>query len=322
MVGGIGGLRLVLLASVSLLIFATSAAVGGSVTGVATSVFSAAFPLIPLSLGAAVVISAGEIDLSVAGAISMYGTLILLMSTAGLSPALALPSSLCLACAVGFLIGCLVVRFRVPSLVATLGVGMVCAGVALLFDGIVGRRAATAIAGGDVAHAVRTVPQAYQLGLFQLTGLWAGAAGATAIGWRYFTLSALRHLAVGMNRNAASLAALPVNRIRFQSFVGSSLLAWLTAMLLMIGFQGGGWNPGSGRGLELIAIVIAVLGGTRITGGWFDPIGLMVASVLWVSLSQLQYVVPGLGPETQLLFTGTMVVLVAIAQSRKAARNE
>lgn len=296
---------------------AASIAIDASPRGVVAATLSSSWPLVPLALGSAVVIAAGEIDLSVAGAVSLYGMAGLFLASLGWSPPLVVASSLLLACVVSTFNAIAVVRYGVPALIATLASGLVCAGGALLLDSVLATAATAAVAGGGEPAVTRTLPVTYQLGLFRATSTWAIAAVITATFWRFFTLAGLRHLAVGLDPEAAMAAVLPVSRIRATAIVVSGLLAWVSSMLLHIGFQGGGWNPATGRGLELTAIVIAVLGGTRITGGTLDPIAVMLAAMLWQAMGQLQYVVPGLGPETQLLFTGTIVAAIAFIQARQ-----
>lgn len=292
-------------------------AIGGNALGILTATLNSAWPLVPLAMGSALVIASGEIDLSVAGAVSMYGMLALFLANAGWPPALVVFASLLVGLAIASLNAVAVVRLGIPSLIATLATGLVCAGIALLLDSILTSSALDSLASDGNARVTRTLPAAYQLGAFRITYGWAIVVGLGLVAWRFFTLAGIRHLAVGLDREAATAAVLPVSRIRASALIASGLLAWLSSTLLQIGFQGGGWNPGAGRGLELTGIVVAVLGGTRITGGVFDPLAVMLAAILWQALGQLQYVLPGLGPETQLLFTGIIVAVVALMQARQ-----
>jgi simple sugar transport system permease protein len=314
-------LRFLLAACLALTLLSTTVS-GGTARGSFAATLSSASPLIPVAMGAAIVIATGRIDLSVAGAISMHGTVILLFATLGLHPIAAYTVSFGFALVVGVSVSVLVVRLGIPSLIATLAASILFAGAALLIDGILIRTAVDRIGETGLIIATRTLPANYLWDFFGTPWVWALVIAIVAVFWRYQTLSGLRHLAVGFSASAATRAVLPVQRIASRAFLISSLSAWLTALLLMIGFQGGGWNPGAGSGMELTAILVAVMGGTNITGGTFDPFGVVVATLLWASLLQLQYVVPGLGPETQLLFTGVLVTLVAFSQSRRQATDK
>ena len=75
-----------------------------------------------------------------------------------------------------------------------------------------------------------------------------------------------RHvLAVGGNEEAARLMGLPVNRVKFLTYLQSSVFASLAGVILAAQFGAG--QPAEGVGWELFSIAAVVVGGTLLTGG-------------------------------------------------------
>src|SRR6218665_667913 len=111
------GLMLVLLA---LLLQATSGGVfltPGNLGGVMGVV-----PEIGLvAVGAAVLMIAGEFDLSVGSVVAFGSMLACVLATHGWPPADSMPLALLCCAALGFMNGWLTLRFRIPSFITTLG---------------------------------------------------------------------------------------------------------------------------------------------------------------------------------------------------------
>ena len=72
-------------------------------------------------------------------------------------------------------------------------------------------------------------------------------------------------LAIGGNEEAARLMGLPVDRVKFLSYVQSGVFAGLAGVILAAQFGAG--QPTEGVGWELFAIASVVVGGTLLTGG-------------------------------------------------------
>lgn len=100
----------------------------------------AATPPMMVAVGVTFVILMGSIDLSMEGAVSVsavaFANLFLALGGSLASPALlAIPATLALGAAFGFLNGWLHVRLRIPSFMASLAFGFVGTGLALLLTG-------------------------------------------------------------------------------------------------------------------------------------------------------------------------------------------
>jgi ribose transport system permease protein len=88
-------------------------------------------------------------------------------------------------------------------------------------------------------------------------------------------------LAIGGNEDASRLMGLPVDRVKFFTYVVSGGLAGLAGVILAAQFGAG--QPTEGVGWELVAIASVVVGGTLLTGG-LGSVGATLAGVMLLGL--------------------------------------
>ena len=238
-----------------------------------------------LSLGAAIVIIAGGIDLSV-GAVVALGSVVSaklvtewLPGASSSSPsimvvALTFVLTLLLGLSVGLLHAVMINRFRLPPFIATLAT-------------MAGLRSLAIILSRE--QSINVTFNSYRLlgkDPWYTAPLFAGIAlvasimmGATVLG---------RHLfALGGNEQAARLSGLPTNRLKTIAYALAAMLSALGGIL----FTG---KDGQARGTmgvsyELYAITAAVVGGCSLSGG----VGSIRGTVLGLAL--IQIIIKGTG---------------------------
>jgi len=308
---------------------------------VLTTVLSRSWPLIPLALAASLVISSGDIDLSPAGAFSFLGMLVLWLNNHNLPVFAIFLITFAISIAVGLVHGTFIGFFKAPPLIMTLGTSFFMTGIAILIyttllsnleptkalpskpqahESNTALISATPTASTGIAsywpaptstYTANTLPERQRVGIFSVSYPWTIAIIIILVYWKQYTLIGLKHMAVGSSREGAILAGLDVRRIRATSFFLASLLTFLSAMLYLIDYNGGGWSAGTGGGLELTGIAAAVIGGTSVSGGRFEPVNVALAMILWVALHQLSIALPFVGPTTQMIAIGILLILVA-----------
>lgn len=293
-------------------------------------------PLVPLGLAAAIVISCGDIDLSPAGMFAFLGMLTLGLSNVGLQHWLVAGCVLVAAILIGIFQGWAIAYRGLAPLITTLGMSLALFGAATTIqitlhnsarDFQIEKRIGSQDTQIDESQIqsesnektpiVQTLPKHLQPGIWKFSLPWVVLLLILGILWRHGSMSALRHLAVGFDRNAAQLANLDVRIIRFRAFLIASLLVYLSTMLYMIDYQGGGWTAATGRGLELVAIAAAVIGGTTITGGRLDVIGVALGVGVWAALGHLCIMARFLDPEHQKLAAGLLLLVVAFVDAKR-----
>jgi ribose transport system permease protein len=122
--------------------------------------------------------------------------------------------------------------------------------------------------------------------------------------------------AIGQNMRAARLAGVPVDGVRFVTYVLCAVLAALCGFLLSCFSGGAALNMGAEYLLTSIAVV--VIGGTAVAGGFANVPGIWGASLfLFLVVSMLNTY--GASAGVRLLLTGLIIIAVIIAASRKQA---
>ena len=186
---------------------------------------------------------------------------------------------------VGLLNATLVVRLRVPAIIATMATGYVLATATLLSN--------RSIHGFAVSPALKVVAAGRIFGAPIMLLLCLGVIMLVEFVLRR-TVYGRTLSAVGQNRVAARLAGVPVDRVVAAAFVVSAVLASL--MGLVLGAYVGGAFLEMGQPYLLQSIAAVVVGGTLIFGGSASAIGVFFASVLlilMVTLMQIMQLPPG-----------------------------
>lgn len=221
-----------------------------------TNILLQATVLAIVAFGLSFVIFSGELDLSVGAGVALVSVAgALVMRDTG-SIALGVLTCLAVGATIGLLNGLIVTKLQVPSFIATFGMLVIAQGVALaLTDG-------ATIAG--LPEGLRVLPNEGFLGIRWVIWLAIGVFAAlffvqtqTSFGVRVF--------AVGGNREASRLSAIPVDRVVLLCFVITGLAVGLGGLVLTARVQSG--QPNAGGLLALTAIAAIVVGGNNLLGG-------------------------------------------------------
>lgn len=209
-----------------------------------------------VSFGVTFVILSGEFDLSVGSGVALSSVVAAFVMRDTGSLVLGLVVAVLVGCAIGVINGLVVTKLEVPSFIATFGMLTIAAGVAL-----------AATDGGVVTGLPSEISV---LALESFLGLpWIVWLVIVAFAALYHlqkrTAFGIRVLAVGGNREAARLAGIPVDRVRFLCFVLSGVMIGVAAIALTSRLQSG--EPNAGQDLALDAVAAVVIGGTSIFGG-------------------------------------------------------
>ena len=121
--------------------------------------------------------------------------------------------------------------------------------------------------------------------------------------------------AIGQNQRAAELAGIPVEFIRFATYVQSAIFAGLCGFLLS-GFSGGA-SLNMGEEYLLASIAVVVIGGTSVAGGFSNVPGLWGAAMFMFLLVTMLNTF-GLSAGFRLILTGLIIVcVITLAGGRK-----
>ena len=226
----------------------------------------------------------GHFDLSI-GTLAMSSAVLtgVLAGTAEWGVWPALTASLAAALAVGLLNGWLVVRTGLPSFLATLATALVLQGVTLAGLPLVA--GAPRISGLDEAPGWSSASALFGStaeiagGVFSVSLLWwvTLTAGAGWLLWR--TRFGNEVLSMGGSRRAARELGVPVQRTTLVLYALTALAAWLLGTLTLVPVASVAATPALTMAIDFV--VVAVLGGCLLTGGYGSMAGAAVGALLY-----------------------------------------
>ncbi|MFZ5750093.1 MAG: ABC transporter permease [Pseudomonadota bacterium] len=248
-----------------------------------------------LALGVTATLVVGGFDLSIGAvatsALMLSAYAMVIWETSALTAVL-----LCLAMGalVGLINGFLVVRMKVPDLLATLGMMFLLLGLQRIPTE--GRSISTGMALPDGSSATGTFSEGFlMLGRYRIGDLVPLSVVflivIAVLVWVFLELTRHGRLmyAIGSNAQAASLAGVPVNRYKVTAYVISGVLASVGGILLAARLGRG--DVASGNNLLLDAVAAALIGfavlGASKPNAFGTAIGALFVGILLQGLTML-----------------------------------
>lgn len=234
------------------------------------SILTGQAALFALALTLTVALGAGEIDLSIGGALGFSSVLIAYLSSVEhLSVILSLVISFVVMLVVAAINSFLIIKVRVNGLIATLAMGTILDGVS--------QAVSNSSTIGNIPSGILSLMQGRILGIGR--PFWYAVIIGIVVWYVLHHMQIGRFLYfTGEGREAARLAGIRVNRIRAISLFVSAIGAWLAGFILV--GQTGAAQAGTGDPYLLPAYAATFLGAATIKPGRFNPIGTFVAVLL------------------------------------------
>ncbi len=205
---------------------------------------------------------------------------------------------------IGAINGTFIAYLRIPPFIATLGMFLICRGIALWWSG-----------GNPIS--------------FPTEGYKAIGAGMMPVVW-FLSLAVIFHLimrytvygkhtyAIGSNEEAARMSGINVKRHKVMVYMIASMLAAFAGVILASKSETA--QAGMGEFYELFAIAMAVIGGISLQGGRGSIVGTVLgAMVLGVIRSGFTYI--KLDGSYQLMAMGS-IIIAAIVLDQYRQRNK
>lgn len=230
-----------------------------------------------LALAIALLIVCGEIDLSIAATLALSSLAMGYAMRADFGPWGIGAAALLTGCVAGAVNGVLVTRYKLPSIVVTIGTLSLYRGLALVLLGdqsISGYPEVFSTLGNSYLGEVIGVRWLIIPIEFVLLLVAAIAVGL----FLHRTIMGRRIYAIGANPIAARFSGIEADRYRFALFVFAGFMAAVAAILLT--GRIGSTRPNIAMGWELDAITMVILGGVAIEGGRGSIVGTMLAVLL------------------------------------------
>jgi simple sugar transport system permease protein len=275
------------------------------------AVLNAAAPLGILAVAVALLMIAGEFDLSIGSIIGCTGMTIMLLTRHyewPLWPAIAVAVALSLA--IGFGNGFLVVRTGLPSFIVTLGTLFAFRGLTIAVSRLLTRR--TQLGGLDEVAGygpAQTLFASEIGGPFRVWVLWWLGLAALATWVLLRTRFGNWIFAAGGAPEAARKLGVPVARVKVTLFMITALAACLVAVIQAVRFTGA--DALRGEQQEFRAIIAVVIGGTLLTGGYGSAVGAVLGALIF-GMVQQGIVITGVDADWFQVFLGVMLVAAVI----------
>ncbi|SIR02448.1 monosaccharide ABC transporter membrane protein, CUT2 family [Rhizobium sp. RU33A] len=267
-----------------------------------------------IAFAMALLIIAGEIDLSVAAIIALASTAMGYAAQLGVGAPGLVAIGIATGLACGAFNGLLVAGLKLPSIVVTIGTMSLFRGISYLVlgDQAFGRYPADfAFFGQGYVFWVIS----FEFVLFLVVAcLFAILLHRTNFG---------RHVyVIGMNPLAARFSGIPVERVKFILFLLTGLMSGIAAVCLTSRL--GSTRPSIAQGWELEVVTMVVLGGVSILGGSGTIVGVVIAAFVMglVTFGLGLLNVPGI---VMSIFIGLLLIITIalpiVARRIKHARN-
>lgn len=260
--------------------------------------------LILLSLSVLPVLAAGEIDLSIAGVMTIAATTVgQLNGVWEINIFIAVIVALAISLLIGLINGLLTIKVGVASIVVTLGMSTLLVGLSVWLSNTLTITGVSSQLGKIVNMPVLGVNLAF----------WISIAIGIVLWYIYRHTAVGRHVVfIGKNAEVARLSGLPVARLKLGTFVVTSFLAGLSGVMIVA--IAGGLQPTSLQTLLLPAFAGAFLGSAIIDPGSHNPIGTVIA-VLFLATGINGLILLGADAWVNNVFYGAAVIL-AVTFSR------
>ncbi|RLP26984.1 ABC transporter permease [Mesorhizobium sp. YM1C-6-2] len=286
-----------------------------------------------IATATALLIIAGEFDLSIGSMIGFAGVVIgLTVRELGFPLWGGIASAFAVAVLVGYLNGLIVVRTRLPSFIVTLASLFILRGLSIAITRAVTGRT-------QIPYILDDVPDPATAGLFNghvFTGFfrWMAAQGwiaarsdgipfvtgipASIVWWLAITAAAGYVLtqtrygnwifATGGDQEVARNVGVPVGRVKISLFICTACAATLLATIQVM--EAGSADTTRGLLKEFEAIIAAVIGGVLLTGGYGTVYGVLFGSLIF-GLVQMGIFYTGIDTDWFKVFLG-LVILAAV----------
>jgi simple sugar transport system permease protein len=297
----------------SLLVFLFFAAVAGN-KGFLSTDGTASYLEVAAQVGivgvpVAVLMIAGEFDLSVGSMVGAAGMIIAISTSEFTWPLWAgILAAFAVAALVGFFNGYIVVKTGLPSFIVTLGMLFALRGATIGLSRVLTNRTQISLWPPFMNGFLHDV-FAGKIGAFSVSILWWFALAAVATYVLTRTVFGNWVYGTGGNKDAARNVGVPVARVKILGFMATSTAAALLATIQVL--DAGSADVLRGNLLELQAIAAAVIGGVLLTGGYGSVIGALFGALIFGMVQQGIFFT-GVDTDWFQLFVGAMVLLAVL----------
>lgn len=235
-----------------------------------------------IALPVALVMIAGDLDLSVGSTLAASSmTMAILSGFLGLPTWIGVVAALVFGALVGLLNGYLVTKTNLPSFVVTLATMFAVSGLTLGFTRLIVGSTSVAMTADPF---FQTIFGNLIFGLFETAVAW-WILVALIVSWiLYKSIYGNWIYAIGGDMISARATGIPVNKVRISLFIGSGIGAALVGVIQTCIYNGA--QVAAGQSFVFNSIIAVVVGGVLLTGGYGSTIGVILGTMTFGIVNQ------------------------------------
>lgn len=258
-----------------------------------------------IAVGMTFTIISGGMDLSVGSTVALGGYVTGLALVNGLPVVISVLLGLLTGFVIGLINGGIIVTFRIPPFITTLGMMYIVKGVVNVLSE--GRPlfpfpdSFNAIAQTRIGGFPAPIFMAFFLLLLAAFVLKNTSFGRSI-------------MAVGGNEAAANTSGIDVNRVKIITYIMTSVLASFSGILLAS--KSGTATPGAGDGYEMNIIAAVIIGGTSLSGGSGSIVSTLIGCALIKVLNNAM-VILSINTYWQNIVIGAIIIVAVIIDTMR-----
>ena len=263
------------------------------------------------AFGMTFVITLGGLDLSVGGTAAIVGVAFALMLGAGIPVGIALVLCLCIAVALGAINGVIIVKGRIEPFLVTLATMNIFRGVALVATG---GRPVPIVSEGFITF----FGNGFLFRVIPIPVLFTAVFFAISLFLYKKTKFGFFIRAIGGNLEAARVAGINIQSVKFLTYVINGMFALFSGLILSALMSSG--LPNIATDLPLDAISAVILGGTAISGGFGNVLGTLGGALIMATLNSGMSLLGAQYP-VQIFVKGVVIICAVLLDNAVRPRN-
>ncbi|MFH8251878.1 ABC transporter permease [Microbacterium sp. B2969] len=266
-------------------VFVFFAVFGGAqflTTGGTASWLNVASELAIVALPVALLMIAGEFDLSIGSVVASSSiTLAIVSGFYGLPQIVGIIAALAVGAVTGFINGLIVSRTNVPSFIVTLAMQFALAGLTLGLARVITGSTSVPLTPDPLFKALfgTLINGQFEVAIFWAIGI------AVVVAWiLQMTRSGNWIFAIGGDVQSARAAGIAVPKVKIALFMSTAIGASLVGIIQTMLYNGA--QTGTGQSFVFNSIVAVVVGGVLLTGGYGSVIGVVLGCLTFAIVNQ------------------------------------
>lgn len=274
------------------------------------TIFRQASTLLVLSAGLTAVILTGNMDLSVGPAAGLIGCILGQFLKSGTPAPLTFLIAIAIGALFGLVNGFLVGTVKLPSFIATFGMGWVASGLSIIvMNGMVIFGLQEDFTWYGTGY-IGPIPVITIIALIVVAVIYV-LLQKTTFGRDVYSL--------GSNQAAALYSAVPVKKTQYLAYMISGITAGIGGLLMTARLNAADSTMGDSYGLQTVAVV--VVGGTSLLGGEGGIIGTVIGAMLLTIILNVMNLL-GVSSFGQPAIVGFVIIAMVLFDSYTRRRQE